>query len=203
MPCTPTGGLSHSYISRWVDLTVPSVDTPPTLDPIPSPARGRGRQRRSRKDENDGEESRRSQATCSPHPPMTRLAPCNPRTRVMTTRRPAALPNPTLSFRRLAHQKQPPTTQIIPRVPSDVTNKPTNPSPDLIFMMSPVLGLDTRRPSHLSAELDVGSWVQTTKSLYIIVLIQFAVLLVHAPHAVYLPVMLLIPVLIDPVRMSL
>ncbi|KAH7336813.1 hypothetical protein B0J17DRAFT_664949 [Rhizoctonia solani] len=163
MPCTPTGGLSHSYISRWVDLTVPpSLDTMPSLDPIPSPARGRGRARRSRKDENETEEPsrQRSQAACSPHPPVTRVAPCNPRTRVMSTRRPAAMPNPTLSFRRLAHQKPLPTTQIIPRVPSDVTNKPTatnTPSPDLIFTMSPVLGLDgfTRRPSRLSAELDV------------------------------------------------
>ncbi|KAJ1303496.1 hypothetical protein OPQ81_011682 [Rhizoctonia solani] len=175
MPCTPTGGLSHSYIARWADLTVPgSLDAHmPSLEPIPSPARGRGRARRSRKDENESDEqaSRQRQATCSPHPPVTRVAPCNARTRVMATRRPAALPNPTLTFRRLAHQKQPPTTQIIPRVPSDVTNKPTvTPSPDLIFTMSPVLGLDgltTRRPSHLSAELDVrtpspthGSWDQ-------------------------------------------
>ncbi|EUC57423.1 hypothetical protein RSOL_220830, partial [Rhizoctonia solani AG-3 Rhs1AP] len=166
MPCTPTGGLSHSYISRWVDLTVPpSLDHMPSLDPLASPARGRGRTRRSRKDENEVDESsRRSQATCSPHPPVTRVAPCNARTRVMATRRPAALPNPTLNFRRLAHQKQPPVSQIIARVPSDVTNKPTMPSPDLIFTMSPVLGLDgftTRRPSHLSAELDVhGSWDQ-------------------------------------------
>ncbi|CAE6539046.1 unnamed protein product [Rhizoctonia solani] len=172
MPCTPTG-LSYSYISRWADLTIPSsLDHMPSLDPIPSPARGRGRTRRGRKDENESDEPcRRSQATCSPHPPVTRVAPCNSRTRVMATRRPAVLPNPTLSFRRLAHQKQPPTTQIIPRVPSDVTNKPTTstPSPDLIFTMSPVLGLDAltrRRPSHLSAELDIptpsprSSWDQ-------------------------------------------
>ncbi|KAG8710758.1 hypothetical protein FRC11_004162, partial [Ceratobasidium sp. 423] len=172
MPCTPTG-LSHSYISRWADLTVPSsLDAMPSLDPIPSPARGRGRTRRSRKDENESDEhqpNRQRQGTCSPHPPVTRVTPCNARTRAMASRRPAAMPNPTLSFRRLAH-KQPPPAQTIPRVPSDVTNKPakSTPSPDLIFTMSPVLGLDgltTHRPSRLSAELDVrssthGSWDQ-------------------------------------------
>ncbi|CAE6451973.1 unnamed protein product [Rhizoctonia solani] len=169
MPCTPTG-LSHSYISRWADLTVASsLDAMPSLDPIPSPARGRGRTRKSRQDENESDEHQtsRQRQTCSPHPPVTRVTPCNARTRV-SNRRPAVLPNPTMNFRRLAH-KQPPATQIIPRVPSDVTNKPTKstPSPDLIFTMSPGFfdGLATRRPSRLGAELDIptpthGSWDQ-------------------------------------------
>ncbi|CAE6367458.1 unnamed protein product [Rhizoctonia solani] len=168
MPCTPTGGLSHSYISRWADLTMLNQPSPldaPLLDPTPSPARGRGRSRRARKDENESEDGHRQ--TCSPHPPVTRVIPCNPRTRVLSNRRPTALPNPTLSFRRLAH-KQPPT-QVIARTPSDVTNRPTTtstPSSDLIFTMSPVLldGLSTRRPSRLSAELDVPTPLPKTES---------------------------------------
>ncbi|KAF8713209.1 hypothetical protein RHS03_00806, partial [Rhizoctonia solani] len=171
MPCTPTGGLSHSYISRWADLTMlhqpSSVDTAlvdglPCPSPCPSPARGRGRSRRTRKDENETDDG--PHKTCSPHPPVTRVIPCNPRTRVLSNRRPAALPNPTLSFRRLAH-KQPPT--VIARTPSDVTNRPTaTPSPDLIFTMSPVLldGLGARRPSRLSAELDLPTPLPETRS---------------------------------------
>ncbi|KAB5593099.1 hypothetical protein CTheo_3481 [Ceratobasidium theobromae] len=42
MPCTPSPGLSHSYISQWLTMVHPpqSPDIPP-LDPIPSPRRRR------------------------------------------------------------------------------------------------------------------------------------------------------------------
>ncbi|KAF8606744.1 hypothetical protein BDV93DRAFT_325760 [Ceratobasidium sp. AG-I] len=85
MPCTPTDGLSHSYISQWANLTMlhqsPSGSFP-SLDPIPSPARGRVRVRKTREEHSSadgdqeghtprgrgivcGSSSRRS--TCSPH----------------------------------------------------------------------------------------------------------------------------------------
>jgi len=76
------------------------------------------------------------------------------------------LPNPTLSFRRLAQKPVDPVAMH--RTPSDVTSRivqrepaATTPSPDLIFNMSPVLGLEgPSRPyrvaSRLSGEPDVA-----------------------------------------------
>ncbi|KAG9103551.1 hypothetical protein FRC06_010036 [Ceratobasidium sp. 370] len=181
MPCTPTAGLSHSYISQWATRVHHSpLDTPPSLDPIPSPARGRLRVRKSDTPDADDEchtprAPRRSANSPRPAP----LAPVSSRgslanlarTRATRLARHSAappLPNPTLHFRRLAH-RPPVDTKLGPenRTPSDLTNRvvsreraATTPSPDLIFNMSPVLGFDGparpyRVPSHLSAELEV------------------------------------------------
>ncbi|KAG8740466.1 hypothetical protein FRC10_004293 [Ceratobasidium sp. 414] len=181
MPCTPTAGLSHSYIAQWATFVHHGpLDTPPSLDPIPSPARGRLRVRKG--DTPDADDSCHTpRALCrSAHSP--RPAPPAPvssrgslanlgRTRAARlARHPAALPlpNPTLHFRRLAH-RPPVDTKLAAehRTPSDLTNRvvsreraATTPSPDLIFNMSPVLGFDgparpCRVPSRLSVEPEV------------------------------------------------
>ncbi|KAG8678253.1 hypothetical protein FRC09_019986, partial [Ceratobasidium sp. 395] len=183
MPCTPTAGLSHSYISQWATLTMlhqSPRDAAPSLDPIPSPARGRVRVRKSEQSDADDEchtprAFRRSTHSPRPAPlaPVSSrgsLANFRPRATRLTARHPAApLPNPTLNFRRLAH-RPPVDTKLANehRTPSDVTNRvvsreraATTPSPDLIFNMSPVLGYDgPSRPyrvaSRLSGEPDVA-----------------------------------------------
>ncbi|QRV92557.1 hypothetical protein RhiJN_20575 [Ceratobasidium sp. AG-Ba] len=185
MPCTPSAaGLSHSYISQWAHLTVAHSPLDiPSLDPIPSPvapspARGRGRMRKS--DTHDEDECytprvyRRSAHSPAPLAPVSGRAnmanPGRPRA-TRLARYPAAppQPNPTLSFRRLAHKPAEAKLGAEHRCPSDVTNRvlerehtTTTPSPDLIFNMSPVLGLDgPARPyrvaSRLSGEPEVSA----------------------------------------------
>ncbi|KAG9120163.1 hypothetical protein FRC07_004452 [Ceratobasidium sp. 392] len=180
MPCTPTAGLSHSYISQWATLTMlhQSPRDAPSLDPIPSPARGRVRARKSEQSDADDEcQTPRAfrRSTHSPRPaplaPVSSrgsLANFRPRATRLTARA-APLPNPTMHFRRLAH-RPPVDTRLAneDRTPSDLTNRvvsreraATTPSPDLIFNMSPVLGYDgPARPyrvaSCLSGELDVA-----------------------------------------------
>ncbi|QRW06684.1 hypothetical protein RhiLY_05683 [Ceratobasidium sp. AG-Ba] len=111
-------------------------------------------------------------------PPHSRLCPAErtwltPAAHAPTrlARYPAAppQPNPTLSFRRLAHKPAEAKLSAEHRCPSDVTNRvlerehtTTTPSPDLIFNMSPVLGLDGparsyRVASRLSGEPEVSA----------------------------------------------
>ncbi|KAG9089812.1 hypothetical protein FS749_001043 [Ceratobasidium sp. UAMH 11750] len=185
MPCTPSAGLSHSYISQWAAYVHQTpLDAPPSLDPIPSPARGRVRARKSDTDADEDcptpRAGARRRSANSPAP----LAPVSSRgslanlgrTRASRLARhhvAAPLPNPTLHFRRLA-PSPPVDTKLAAehRTPSDVTNRvvsreraATTPSPDLIFNMSPVLGFDGparphRVPSRLSAEPGVAGDVE-------------------------------------------
>ncbi|KAF8755034.1 hypothetical protein RHS01_05534 [Rhizoctonia solani] len=153
MPCTPTGGLSHSYISRWADLTMlhqpSSVDTAlvdglPCPSPCPSPARGRGRSRRTRKDENETETDR------------TR--------RVRRTRQSRASSH-AIRAHEFSPTDDPQPFRTRPSASDDSpTNSPRRSSPAL--PRTPVLldGLGTRRPSRLSAELDLPTPLPETRS---------------------------------------